>query len=370
MNILQYLRESYPLGFCYKDLTGVFELNAGWMVSCPEPVLLKINMADLSAIVEHLIGEGISPSQPCAFLSGFDTEVAVPGTLGDIVLRTRKVKDLVAYILLAETITLPHKNARTGRLAGKNILVTRARKQSSTLREALERENARVFEVPTIQIEVLKESFRDLQTAFESIDRYSWVLLTSANTVSILSDLLGGWNISWQTWPGTRIACIGKATEEKVREAGGKVDLVPPLFQAESLAEELVKAGVNGQRILLPRAKGSRPILPEILRSHGAEVDEIFVYEARVPESSRQQLLETLKNQKLQFITFTSSSTVRNFVEIAGDILPDLSKQGIRIACIGPITAETLQEFGVAPDIVAEEFSIPGLVQAIVDYVS
>src|SRR5262245_22745605 len=253
-------------------------------------------------------------------------------------------------------------------LFGKTVLITRAREQAKTLTSLLRREGARVLGVPTIQIVLQPEGIEKLEQAMDTLEDYSWLVLTSVNTVSIVDSMVQKRTRDWNCFAGLQIACIGSSTAERVRLLGGKIALVPPKFQAESLAEELLRKGVEGKRILLPRAIGSREVLPEILTRNGAVVDEIHVYKAELPENSRTELVRILQEERVDFITFTSSSTVRNFLELAGNVFAAVDLKKTSIACIGPITASTLREYGVPVTVQAKEFTIPGLVEAIVHH--
>jgi uroporphyrinogen III methyltransferase / synthase len=256
----------------------------------------------------------------------------------------------------------------SGRLNGKTILITRAKEQAKTLTSLLRKEGASVLGVPTIQIILQPEELLQLEKAMESPESYAWLVLTSVNTVSIVDSLIQKRNRDWRHFDRLQIACIGESTAERVRQVGGKVALVPPQFQAESLAEELLKTEISGKRILLPRAAGSRTVLPTVLSASGAIVDEIRIYRADLPESSRSKLIRILEEEQVDFITFTSSSTVRNFMELAGDVLSNIDLERTLVACIGPITASTLREYGVPVTIQATEFTIPGLVSAIIQH--
>ena len=249
------------------------------------------------------------------------------------------------------------------RLSGLKIVVTRSRAQASDLSEKLRAEGAIVYEIPSIQIVANQEGMRLLKQEFARINAYSWLLLTSANTVLLMDQALSESQRDWTLFASMQIACIGKSTARQVTGRGAKVIIVPPQFRAESLASELLKTDLQGQTILLPRASGSRPVLPQLLTEAGATVHEIHLYRAELPEQSQQEL-KTLfhPDRHPDFLTFTSSSTVRNFAELAGE----LPWQNIPAACIGPVTGDTLREYGVEPAIQAEEFTIEGLVEAIV----
>jgi uroporphyrinogen III methyltransferase/synthase len=249
-----------------------------------------------------------------------------------------------------------------GRLAGRRILVTRSRNQAAQLTNLLQAEGATIYEIPSIEIALQNDGIANLQKELERIKDYSWLLLTSVNSVMILDRTLRNSGRDWKSLQTVKIGCIGKATASKVTELGGNVSLIPSRYQAESLAEELGKDSLSGKKILLPRAARSRPVLPEQLQQSGAIVEEIHIYRADVAEDNRQELLDLLSKNQIDLITFTSSSTVRNFAELAGE----LPWQQIPVASIGPITSVTLREYGIEPAIEAEEFTMEGLVKAII----
>lgn len=162
-----------------------------------------------------------------------------------------------------------------------------------------------------------------------------------------------------------RVAAIGPATKKAIEERGRKVDVVPKEYVAESVVRSL-RRRVKGKRVLLVRAKVARDVIPRELREAEAHVDVVEAYETVVPQSSRTRLHSALGDPRRRphVVTFTSSSTVRNFVALVGKAHTSL--EGIRLASIGPVTSSTLRELGLRVDIVANEFTIPGLVDAIV----
>jgi uroporphyrinogen-III synthase len=168
-----------------------------------------------------------------------------------------------------------------------------------------------------------------------------------------------------------RVAAIGPATKKAIEQRGIKVDVMPKEYIAESVVRSLQRK-VKGKRVLLVRAKVARDVIPRELRKAGAHVDVIEAYETVVPESSRRRLQAALKNpnKRPNVVTFTSSSTVRNFVELLGTRQKARLLDGVQTASIGPVTSATLRELGLPVDIAAREFTIPGLVAAIVDVVT
>lgn len=168
--------------------------------------------------------------------------------------------------------------------------------------------------------------------------------------------------------PGPAVCAIGPATADRVRDYGGRVDLVPSRYQAEGILESFLERNpvpLSGLRILIPRASRARSILPRRLRELEAEVDVLPVYDTIVPPGSREKLSQVLRNQEPDLVTFTSSSTVRHFVSLAED--PQRLKR-YRYAAIGPITAGTAEEHGLQVVVQAGKSTIPDLVEAIVCY--
>jgi uroporphyrinogen-III synthase len=261
------------------------------------------------------------------------------------------------------------------------VLVGRARHQAGALSAELRKLGADVIEIPFIEIRKPR-SFKPLDTALKSLGAYDWLILTSVNGVEAMWERMEntreGYDFSRTVRAsksdsalaaeGLRIAAIGPATRKAIEQRGVRVDVVPKEYVAESVVRSLKKK-VKGKRVLLVRAKVARDVIPRELRKAGAAVDVVEAYETVVPQSSRVRLRAALKDPKKRphVVTFTSSSTVKNFVELLGSTRKARYKElaGIRMASIGPVTSETLRELGRPVDIAAKEFTIPGLVQAI-----
>ena len=259
------------------------------------------------------------------------------------------------------------------------VLVGRARHQASALSRELRKLGAEVLEIPFIEIRKPR-SFRPLDTALKNLASYDWLILTSVNGVEAMWDRAKRLRITEAFSPTAkklRVAAIGPATKAAIEERGLKVDVVPKEYVAESVARSLKKK-VKGKRVLLVRAKVARDVIPRELRKAGAQVDVVEAYETVIPKSSRARLRAVLRNSKLRphVVTFTSSSTVKNFVALLDsrasrfkqksrrkNLLADLG--GIHFASIGPVTSSTLRQLGLSVHVEAEEFTIPGLVSAI-----
>jgi uroporphyrinogen-III synthase len=248
-------------------------------------------------------------------------------------------------------------------LSGVRVLVGRARHQASALSSELRNLGATVLEIPFIEIRK-PSSFQPLDSALTNLDVYDWLILTSVNGVEAMYERLAKLRLRKTSLKHLRVAAIGPATRKAIEERGGKVDVVPKEYIAESVVRSL-RRRVNAKRVLLVRARVARDVIPRELRRAGARVQVVEAYETVVPRSSRQRLRAALGNprQKPQVITFTSSSTVRNFVALLGPRRASLAE--IKLASIGPVTSSTLRSLGLRVDIAAKEFTIPGLVDAI-----
>jgi uroporphyrinogen-III synthase len=206
------------------------------------------------------------------------------------------------------------------------------------------------------------------------LDKYQWLILTSVNGVEALAARIEYLGIEAQLLEHLKIAAIGPSTSQRIEKLGLKVSVVPARYVAESVVESL-KGKVQGERVLLVRAKVARDVIPRELEKMGARVDTVAAYETVLPAASKVRLQALMRDRKQRphIITFTSSSMVRNFIALltekgSGDRNLGLRTQmpeGIRLASIGPVTSSTLAEFGLKPDVEAKDYTIEGLIRAI-----
>lgn len=250
-------------------------------------------------------------------------------------------------------------------LFGKTVVVTRARAQASALTKKLEAQGARVLEVPAIKI-VPPADFAPLDKAITEINTYKWLILTSVNGVEYFFDRLLAAGKDARALCGVKIAAIGSATAEALKGYGITADLIPSAYKAEELADALAEDTKAGDKLLLARAKVARNVLPERLRALGAQVDVVTAYETVADCQNKEELLEALESGEASLVTFTSSSTVTNLLEVLGDKKDLLNK--VALAAIGPVTAETLEKNGLKPAVSAAEYTIDGLMTAIEEY--
>jgi uroporphyrinogen-III synthase len=263
-------------------------------------------------------------------------------------------------------------------LRGVRVLVGRARHQAGALSAELRKQGATVIEIPFIEIRKPR-SFKPLDSSLRNLHTYDWLILTSVNGVEAMWERMSRLRLSpdesrkrhQSQRDRLRVAAIGPATKKAIEQRGTRVDVVPREYVAESVVRSL-KSKVKGKRVLLVRAKIARDVIPQELRRAGAHVDVVEAYETVVPRASRTRLQQVMSNPRRRphIVTFTSSSTVKNFVELLGERKSSKGRaaqlQGIRAASIGPVTSATLRGFGLPVQIAGKEFTIPGLVSAIV----
>lgn len=246
--------------------------------------------------------------------------------------------------------------------------MTRSAPQAGDFTRLLRAQGANVLEIPTIEIQ--PRSAAELDSILQTVPDYDWVFFTSVNAVEVL---LGRGRrlklpVLLDTQRKPEICAIGPATAEKLRAFGSRVDLVPSRYQAEGILESFLeqnRQSLSELKILIPRASRARSILPDRLRKVRARVDVPAVYDTVVPVGSRERLAQSLRSQTPDLITFTSSSTVRHFVDLVED--PERLKQ-YYYAAIGPITADTAEEYGLQIAVQARKSTIPDLVKEIVQY--
>jgi uroporphyrinogen-III synthase len=244
------------------------------------------------------------------------------------------------------------------------ILVGRARHQASALSLGLRKLGADVIEIPFIEIR-RPRSYQSLDSALKNLLAYDWLILTSVNGVDAFWDRLTKFHLTKKMLKHLKIAAIGPATKRAIEKRGLRVHLVPQEYIAESVVKSMRKQA-PGKNILLARAKVARDVIPRELRKLGATVDVVEAYETVMPKSSRTRLRAAMKDRQRcpDVITFTSSSTVKNFVQLLGKIVWR-GRPRPRFASIGPITSSALRDLGLPVDIEAKQYTIPGLIQAI-----
>ena len=337
-------------------------------------IVFFMGVKNLPHITDRLIHHGMPPDTPVALVRWGTTpkQTTVSGTLHTIVDRTKAagVKP-PAVIVVGHVVKLREKMKwfETRPLMGRCIVVTRAREQASDLVKRLSDLGAECLECPTIKV-VPPEDAEPLDRAIENLSSYDWLIFTSINGVNFFFERLFQKNKDVRDLKDIRTAVIGPATQKRLFDFGFKSDIVPESYRAESVVKAFVGIDVIGKKILLPRAKEARPVLPLELKKMGAVVDEVTAYRTHAVKDNAEILSARLKERSIDMITFTSSSTAKNFHALfPSEDLKDLM-QGVTIASIGPVTADTARDLGFDVNIVAESYTIPGLCQAILTHFS
>ncbi|HRR42470.1 MAG TPA: uroporphyrinogen-III synthase, partial [Syntrophales bacterium] len=313
---------------------------------------------------------GKSPDTPASLIRWGTTadQRTITGTLGDIADRATQSRFTPpAVFVVGEVVRLRAELEWFEKkpLFGKGVVITRPEPQADEMAELLLREGARVIRFPTVRI-APPESWEGLDGALARIEDYRWVVFTSANGVGFFFRRLREVGRDVRDLKGVGICTIGPATAAAVEKLGLRVDIVPREFVSEGVVEAFQRVDLRGKRVLLPRAAVARDVIPRGLAELGAKVDAVVAYRTVNSGRKRSELDELIGEGKVDVITFTSPSTVSNFFEIMGK---DYSlPAGVKIACIGPVTEKAAVRAGLKVDILQETYTIPGLVQSLIEY--
>ena len=327
--------------------------------------VMLMGVERIEAIAQQMMAHGVRPDLPVAMVRWGTTgrQETVRGTLENIA-RQVAAKNFSppAVAIFGEVVSLGRELAwHEGRpLSGRRIVVTRTRKQAGALSEQLRQLGAEVIELPTIRIEPPSD-LRAFAELVQDAHAYDWIVFTSPNGVTAFFEMFYKLYDDARDLGGARIAAIGPATAQRVRDFHLKVDLQPAEFVAEAVVREFKKEGdIENLRIMIARAEEARDLLPKELGALGAIVDVAFAYRTVAETTDRTEARSRLAAEGADMITFTSSSTVENFLALG---LP--WPQGMQVASIGPITSQTARDRGLTIGVEASRHDIPGLVEAI-----
>lgn len=323
-----------------------------------ETLVVFMGLTHFRQIAQELIRNGKSPETPAMAVRWATraNQQVIEGRLADLADRVEAagMKPPASFVI-GEVVRLRSKLDWFGRLplSGCRILVTRAKDQAPELTTKLAALGADVIEYPVIEI-VPPADPAPLDNAIAQLEQYDWLIFTSVNGVRYFVDRLSASPRDWRALRA-KLCAIGPGTRRALEALHLKVDLMPREYVAESLVEAFADHDLKGKRILLPRAAVARDVVPRELTARGALVDVVEAYRTVVPESAEWPA------QKPHWITFTSSSTVKNFLALAGRE----ALSGVRIASIGPVTSDTARRHGLDVAIEAPEHTIDGLIAAI-----
>jgi uroporphyrinogen III methyltransferase/synthase len=333
------------------------------LATFPGTLVLYMGVGNLASIAARLQGGGRKATEPVAVVERgtLPGQRTVTGTLADIAQRVTEAGIRPPAI----TLVGPVANLRESLawleerpLFGRSVVVTRARAQASGLAARLNELGASVIETPAIRIEP-RSVAGEVRAAAEAIGEYALVCVTSPNGASLLMDALAETGKDARALTGATVAAIGPGTAAELERRGIRADVVPPRSVAESLVEALEHVPVTGRRVLIARASEARDLLPDALRERGAEVDVVALYDTIAEPLSDGRLEEAAK---ADYLTFTSSSTVRFYTDAGGRL-----GERTRVVSIGPVTSQTARELGLTVHVEAERHDLDGLVAALLE---
>ncbi len=372
------------LSRCFAVLSGHDPDALDWQALAQiDTLVILMGGRRLDEIIARLIRYGRSRKTPIAIIrwAGRPEQQIWMGTLADIGDRTRgeslsptvmaigEVANLREFLQSPrdnETMTPDLQSHRP--LAGKTILVTRSARQSSDFSDRLLQQGAKAIEMPALEI-VPPSSWEELDRAIAQLDRFDWLILSSANGVNYFCDRLLELGKDLRALANLKIAVVGKKTAKVLQKRHLSADFIPPDFVADSLIEHFPE-DVSGKTVLFPRVEsGGRQALMRELSQRGAEVVQVPAYESRCPEAIAPDALAALQRRQVDAVTFASSKTVKNFCQLI-DKTDGVSLDGICIASIGPQTSQSCQSELGRVDIEAREYTLDGLTQALLDWAS
>lgn len=335
-------------------------------------VVFLMGMRNIGSNMRKLMENGKASGTPAAVITWgtYPSQVTATGTVGNIARVVKKRKDIASPAIVVTGDVVDFREAidwyERKPLFGRKILVTRAREQAGAFVALLEEEGAEVIEFPVIEI-APPRSYKAIDTAISDVRSYDWIVFTSVNGVTRFFERLAHSGMDLRELYGVRIAAIGEVTAGEIEKRGIHVELKPDEYRAEGLIDAFGKERIFGKRILIPRAKVARDVLPVTLGKMGAVVDVVPAYETKKPgRGAASKIMRMLDEGEIDAVTFTSSSTVRNFLEIFPGFKTVRGKPAL--ACIGPVTVKTLRGSGLSARITPSEYTVEKLAHAIAEY--
>lgn len=367
----------------HRDLTSSFAVITGhedptknetalhWehLANSHGTLLFLMGMENLPLIAHKLMENGKAATTPVGIIQ-WGTRPEQRTLVGQLDTIAQQVKDQEftnpSIIIVGEVVSLREKLQWFEKkpLFGQRIVVTRARHQASELSQAIEALGGEAWEFPTIEIAPPSERAY-LMKAFAELQSFQWLIFTSVNGVDAFFAELRNQGRDIRDLVGLELVAIGPATQAALETRGLRVAFVPEEYRAEKIAEGLSGRVVSGQKVLLARAEDARDVLPESLKAMGAEVWDVPVYKTILGGANRAELKRLLREQEIHAVTFTSSSTVRNFVTLLEGEISLLDQ--VQLYSIGPITSAAARELGLKIYKEAAQYTIGGLVEVLLE---
>jgi uroporphyrinogen III methyltransferase/synthase len=326
----------------------------------------------LSELVAH--GRPVDDSAAVVYDGTLPTQQTLTGTLDEIADAVKRAEDRRPAILVVGRVAALREHLRwfdARPLFGRRILVTRPKAQAADFVARIEAAGGEAIEAPMIRI-VPPEDFGALDAACEHADQYDWIVFSSANAVDAFVDRLLAGPRDLRVLKGVRLCVVGPASGERLVRYGLKVDLTPAEYRADAVVPAMAALGaLSGQKVLLPHGDIGREVVADELRRQGADVTEVVAYRTVIAEGEREgepDIYRMLLERRIDVVTFTSASAVRNFVQVLGaEPAADLLRTTV-VASIGPVTAEAAAQHNIQSTIVPSNYTVPALVDAIVEY--
>ncbi|MBP0030306.1 uroporphyrinogen-III C-methyltransferase [Roseofilum sp. Guam] len=334
-----------------------------------ETLAILMGTRQLAEIICQLSNQGKHPDTPIAIIrwAGFPEQQIWQGRLRNIMELTAGQSLSPAVIIIGKVVEArSHYSVDSMSLSQHTILVTRSAGQSSQFTQLLQQQGARVIEMPALEI-VAPSSWEGLDRAIANLSTFNWLILTSSNAVDYFFQRLQHHHLDSRALAGIKIAVVGKKTATSLRQQGLEPDYIPPNFIADALVEHFPEP-LSGKSLLFPRVEtGGREVLVQECTAQGARVTEVAAYQSQCPQTIPPEALNTLQNQQITVITFASSKTVKNTVQMLNQT-GEISLNSVCIASIGPQTSKTCQDLLGRVDIEAKEYTLDGLTEAIVKW--
>lgn len=367
----------------HRDLTSSFAVITGhedpnknnsaiaWehLATSHGTLIFLMGMENLGLIANKLIENGREKTTPVALIQ-WGTRPEQRTLVGELQnIKERAVQEGFSnpsIIIVGEVVSLREKIQwfEKKALFGQRIVVTRARHQASVLSQAIEDLGGEPWEFPAIEIAPPSDPQKLIQ-ALQKLNHFNWLIFTSVNGVEEFFKVLNEQGKDVRDLAGIELVAIGPATQAALEKRGLRVSFMPEEYRAEKIIEGLASRVLPGQSVLLARAEEARDILPESLKALGADVWDVPAYRTIVGQANKDELKSLLRDKMIHVVTFTSSSTVRNFLQLLDGDLSLLEE--VKLFSIGPITSATARDLGLTIHREAEEYTIKGLVQALVE---
>ncbi len=335
-------------------------------------IVILMGVKNLPKIVSLLMNHGRPHDTPVALVRWGTTtrQKTVTGTLGNIVERVKTAGLKPPSVIVVGDVVKLRKSMKwfeNRPLLGKKVVVTRTRQQSSKLVKSLSDLGAICMECPTIEV-VPTDDFGPLDRAIDNLSMFDWLVFTSVNSVDFFFNRMFERGFDARNLNGLRTASIGPIAAKKLLSFGIKNDITPESYSGESITRAFEKEAIRGKKVLVPRARDEKAILPLELVKLGADVEEVIAYRTKAARENTDILVDWLENGNVDLVTFTSSSTVKNFHALLPPAKTQTLLKGITIASIGPVTTDTAKNLGFDVHVTAESFTIPGLCEAVLKY--